>query len=134
MSHRVVGEASPTRDHPVAGLVDPDVDEALCSADHRRGERHVEHDRPRHPVQRAVVQFMARQRHAEHVVDVGLGAELGDEHPVDDDVLAPGALEAGDVPVVIDHVLAGQHEERSEVREPDAALPVTIAPRLTPWQ
>lgn len=86
-------------------------------AQHRRGEDEVEHDRPRHPVQRAAVAFVPGQGQPELVVQAGLGAVVGDERVVGDDVLAAGRPHARGVPVVVDHVLPLHQKGRPQLAQ-----------------
>ena len=61
LGERVVGQPdAPARSRGPRCLGDPRVDEAPGRAEHRRSDRHVEHHRPRQPVERAVVELPDR--------------------------------------------------------------------------
>ena len=97
-----------------ARLLAKRVERAERGADHGRGDAVAEDERERQAVERGVVDRGAGVAQVEGV-DKGMRAVLRHERFLDDDVLAAGAAQAGDVPVVLDAVVGARHQKHAGV-------------------
>ncbi|MDT4838527.1 hypothetical protein FQZ97_722860 [compost metagenome] len=96
------------------GVGDEVVEGAFQRADARGAHGAHEDLRERQAVQRQVVDSKARAG-AHGAIDGAVGAVAGDEHVVDDDIVAAGGAQAQHVPVAHDPVVGARQQEGAVV-------------------